>query len=269
VKVIHKRNGGCASARNAGLQAATGDFVAFVDADDWVDENMFEELYRSAILNATDVAQCGFLEAFEDSGRLDFHPTAWGATSANGTSGLVQNPRSFLTVKPTIWRRIYKRTFLLDNGIHFPEHIRRFDDLPFQFEVLARVKRMSVIPDCFYYYRQEREGQDIAVTDQRLFVHFPIFKWLHEKVGVWADHEIATYLNRCKVNTHFWALSRIDAKYRGLYLSHAAHDLFAGDAKPSLKEMLRLMRSGLPMLNFIGSALVRSKFSKPPIIAFD
>lgn len=269
VKVIHKPNGGCASARNAGLKAATGDYIAFVDADDWVDEKMFEELYRSAILNATDVAQCGYLEAFEDSGRLDSHPTAWGGTSESGTSGLVRDPRSFLTVKPTIWRRIHKRAFLLDNGIHFPEHIRRFDDLPFQFEVLARVKRMSIIPDCFYYYRQEREGQDIAVTDQRLFVHFPIFEWLHDKVGLWADNEIEIYLTRCKINTHFWALSRIDRKYRALYLSHAAHDVFAGEAKPSLREMLRLARSGMAMVGFIGNSLVRSKLKKPPMIAFN
>ncbi|WP_158213216.1 glycosyltransferase [Pigmentiphaga sp. NML080357] len=226
VKVIHKPNGGCASARNAGARVAQGEYVAFVDGDDWVDTNMFEALYRSAVLNAADVAQCGYIEAFEDSGRLELYSTAWGAASGSRTCGLVEDPLSYLVVKPTIWRRIYRKEFLCGNAIEFPEHIPRFDDLPFQFEVLARVKRMSIIPECFYYYRQERDGQDIAVRDERLFVHFPIFDWLNDKVGVWADARIERQLLRCKINTHLWALSRIERKLFGRYFAAAVRDIF-------------------------------------------
>ncbi|MDX3904865.1 MAG: glycosyltransferase [Pigmentiphaga sp.] len=259
VKVVHKPNGGCASARNAGARVAQGEYVAFVDGDDWVDTHMFEELYRSAVLNAADVAQCGYLEAFEDSGRVEPYSTAWGGSSASETYGLVKDPRSYLTVKPTIWRRIYRREFLRGNAIEFPEHIPRFDDLPFQFEALARVKRMSVIPECYYYYRQEREGQDIAVRDERLFVHFPIFEWLHGKVGAWADAGIESYLLKCKINTHLWALSRIEkglvARYLALAIkdiwSHGVHFKSAGLVRfaksfvvASMRSMLRPLAGG-------------------------
>ncbi|RZS77050.1 glycosyltransferase [Pigmentiphaga kullae] len=253
VKVVHKPNGGCASARNAGARVAQGEYVAFVDGDDWVGTEMFEALYRSAVLNAADIAQCGYIEAFEDSGREVHDSTAWGAQSASGNCGLVADPRSYLVVRPTIWRRIYRQEFLRGNAIEFPEHIPRFDDLPFQFEALARVKRMSVIPECFYYYRQEREGQDIAVRDDRLFVHFPIFDWLDEKVGVWADAGLERQLLQCKINTHMWALGRIDRKFASRYfresvkdiLSHGAHFRWGGVARFLKRVVPSVVKSAL------------------------
>lgn len=225
VKVVHKENGGCASARNAGMQVAQGEFIAFVDADDWVDVSMFEELYRAACLNAAEIAQCGYAEIFEDSGQVEYYPTAWGVNEGNGRYGLVEDIKSFLVTKPTIWRRIYRLDWIVANAIVFPAHVRRFDDLPFQFEVLSRAKRMAIVPECYYYYRQEREGQDIAVRDQRLFVHFPIFSWLNDRVMTWADARLEAYLLECKFNTHVWALKRIESGLKGVYFDNGSADI--------------------------------------------
>ena len=266
INVIHKVNGGCASARNAGLRAARGEFVAFVDADDWVDARMFEELYRSAILSGVDVSQCGYVEIFEDSGRKEYYPTAWGGGEAFGVCGIVDNPQVYLTVKPTIWRRIYRKDFLIGHGIEFPEHIRRFDDLPFQFEVLSKIKRMSIIPDCFYYYRQERDGQDVAVTDCRLFVHFPIFDWLREKVGIWAGADIEIYMAKCEMNTHLWALSRIDKELAPLYLTHAAHQFIGNRFHLSWYDLIKVgLNGGRHGFLFILKCALFSRFKRPEI----
>ena len=59
VRVVHKKNGGLSSARNAGLDVATGDYVAFVDSDDYIDENMIETMLSAAIRNGVSVACCG------------------------------------------------------------------------------------------------------------------------------------------------------------------------------------------------------------------
>lgn len=225
VRVIHKKNGGCASARNCGLYEARGEYVAFVDADDWVDKRMFSELYRSAIMNGTDVAECGYTEYFENTGKVKNYPSTSMSVDKSEVGGLVNDPRLHLVVKPTIWRRIYRKDFLTSNSICFPEDIRRFDDLPFQFEVLSRVPKMSQIPECYYFYRQEREGQDVMVRDNRLFVHFKIFDWLHERVGVWCDTKINRYMLLCKINTHRWALSKIEKKYLFAYLRAAINDI--------------------------------------------
>lgn len=267
VKVIHKANGGCASARNAGLAAANGEFVTFVDADDWVDTTMFENLYRAAILGSADVAQCGFAEVYEGSERIDYHSTAWGGDGYNGESGVTRDILSYLTVKPSIWRRIYRRSFLSSNGIEFNDSLRRFDDLPFQFEVFSKLEKMAILPDCYYFYRQEREGQDVAVRDDRLFVHFPIFSMLNERVLSWADSNIEKALIKCKINTHRWALSRIEKKLRSLYFRHAAHDTVGSLCHLNRVDLLLLSsKLGPRSLIFIIKCLLWSFFPRPKMI---
>lgn len=62
MRVIHKENGGCASARLEGMREAKGEYVAFVDGDDWVEQPMYEDLFESAALHNSEIAQCGFYE---------------------------------------------------------------------------------------------------------------------------------------------------------------------------------------------------------------
>ena len=65
VKVIHKKNGGIADARNAGLEICCGDYIGFVDSDDWIAEDMYEVLHDFASSNSLDVAICGVNIAYE------------------------------------------------------------------------------------------------------------------------------------------------------------------------------------------------------------
>jgi len=139
---------------------------------------------------------------------------------------LIHKPRSILTTRPTIWRRIYRKSFLRDHKITFPTHIRRFDDLPFQFHALAMAKTVASIPAPHYFYRQERPGQDIGIRDDRLYVHFDIFQWLDEQLNDVMERNMEKPLLQVELNTHAWALSIIDEKHRSEYLRQAARQLF-------------------------------------------
>lgn len=224
VRVLHKPNGGCASARMAGLQLATGEYVGFVDGDDWVEPSMYEDLFRNAALLDADISQCGFYEAYEDGSRI-FHATAWGGNASGGNCGLVTDPKEFTLLMPSIWRRIYKREFLLREEIEFPIHIRRHDDLPFAFQAIACAERIAVIPDCHYAYRLGRPGQDVEATDERLFVHFDIFDWLFAKVRPWGTSEVMRYLCKVEIGAHRWVLGRLERNLIAKYLAKAVSDI--------------------------------------------
>lgn len=224
VRVIHKENGGCASARQTGLMEAKGEFIAFVDGDDWVESPMYEALFESAVLHRSDIAQCGFYQFYGDQTKK-YHGDAFAADGQNGTSGLVANSNAYLPVKPSIWRRIHRASFLRKFQIAFPVHIRRFDDLPFGFITLARAQRLSVIPDCYYAYRLNRPGQDVAITDERLFVHFEIFDWLYSQVRPWASMEIMVQMKEAEISSHCWAHSKLEEHLKADYLAKASEGI--------------------------------------------
>ena len=260
IKVIHKPNGGCASARMAGISAARGEFIGLVDGDDWVASEMYEQLYRAAILRGAELAQCGYAEVFSDGSRLDYDDSASGG-GAHGFPDVTWDTVSYLRLKPTVWRRVYRTDFVRQNKLEFPQHIRRFDDLPFQFEALSLAKRMAVIPDCYYHYRQGRPGQDIAVRDDRLFVHFDIFDWLRTRPMAWADGRIEAQLVRVELNTHLWALGRIETKFKSEYLRRAQAQLLLNRVHLGPMQLLRIAAQvGPRALRLVASTALRGLF---------
>ncbi len=243
VRVIHQQNTGCAGARSNGLHQTTGVFVGFVDGDDWVEPGMCEALLVSALRYNSDIAQCGYKEFHQSEG--SFRDIAekydFSRTDSEG-SGLVNNPKSMLVSKPTIWRRIYRREFLADNAIDFAIDLPRFDDLPFQFISLGLAERISVVPGHYYCYRQQRPGQDVSVDDERLFVHFPIFKYLRKFLQEHYSPTLERELKRVQIATHFWGSSRIRSELMPRYLQAAGYDIFGQNISLSTRNIFLLIR---------------------------
>ena len=71
-----------------------------------------------------------------------------------------------------------------------------------------------MIPEYLYYYRLEREGQDVAADDERLYVHFDIFEHLNQSIGSTKDQRLIDNLQMCKIQTHRYALSKIKEEYK-------------------------------------------------------
>lgn len=226
IRVIDKPNGGCASARAEGLRQARGEFVGFVDGDDWVELPMFEALYRAATLTGSEIAQCGFKESYPD-GSLVIASEAIDRTGDIHAGGydVVIDPVRLLPLQPTIWRRTYRRDFLLNNDIGFPEHIRRFDDPPFQFETFVCARRVAITPEAYYCYRKERPGQDVGARDERLFVHFELFNSLADRLVNRSNLAIEKQLFRAELRAHVWALGQIEPRLRARYFRAAARHL--------------------------------------------
>lgn len=222
VKVIHKENGGCASARNRGLMEARGAYIGFVDADDFVDGSMYPKLLKRTMAGNYDLAYCGYLEYAEDTKAA--HQAAndcLGEPYISGTHKTEDVQLLAVNTRVAIWRCIYKKEVLYRNKIQFQESLKRFDDLPFRVEYILAAKSAVCVPECLYYYRLGREGQDISCTDQRLYVHFAIFDHLDACVEKYKNRRIWDLLQVVKIHTHGYALSRLDKAFRKDYKRRA------------------------------------------------
>ena len=225
IKLLDKPNGGCASARQWGLDRAKGRYIGFVDPDDFTDESMFRKLFRAAMEGSYEISYSGYREYYENTGKTHDVDDLTGAPYCDGVTdpALVQPLAAFCRV--AIWRGIYSREMLDRANIHFYTEIRRFDDLPFKFETFANAKSVVTVDEHLYYYRLSRPGQDVSADDERLYVHFPIFQHLNESIAAKGNQRLTDYLQLCKIQTHRYALSKIRREFLKEYARQAKLDL--------------------------------------------
>lgn len=225
IKLLDKPNGGCASARQWGLDRAKGRYVGFVDPDDFVDESMFRKLLRGAMIGSYDICYCGYKEYYDNTGDTKEVIDVLGFPYDKGVSDVRRIQELIAYARVAIWRGIYKMDMLRQNNIHFYTELRRFDDLPFKVETFAVARSVITINEPLYYYRLARPGQDVSADDERLYVHFPIFEHLNASVASKKDSRVIDWLQLCKIQTHRFALERIKPEFMKEYIRQARADL--------------------------------------------
>ncbi len=226
IRLIDKENGGCASARNRGIEEARGRYIGFVDSDDFIDETMFYKLLKRAIMGNYELTYCGYKEYYEDDGTSDSvlndclkEPYDIGTYRIDKVQLLAVNTRV------AIWRAIYQKKVLTENYIRFHEDMKRYDDLPFRVEYIFVARSAACVPEHLYYYRLGRKGQDVSCTDERLFVHFTMFEHLDQYVDAIKDRRLQDLLQVVKLHTHGYAMSKLEKKYQKEYRKKAKEQL--------------------------------------------
>lgn len=225
--LLDKPNGGCASARQWGLERAKGRYVGFVDPDDFADESMFRKLLRNAFLGGYDISYCGYKEYYQSNGETKVPADVLGWPYNMGTSDANSILNLIVYSPVAIWRGIYKMEMLQKNNIHFYTELRRFDDLPFKVETFAAARSVISLEEHLYNYRLARPGQDVSADDERLYVHFPIFSHLNETVAGRKEQYLTDCLQLCKIQTHRYALGKIKPEFLKEYMRQAREDLIA------------------------------------------
>ena len=137
---IIQENGGQGAARNTGLLHAKGEYIGYVDSDDYVEENMYEELYNKAKEEDSDIVICGnnvVKENYEFLSKEDVD-------------------KEFLLGKMAVWNKIYKKNIIVDNNIQFRSKVW-YEDLDFTMKVYFSSKKISYVDKPLYNYLL-REG---------------------------------------------------------------------------------------------------------------
>ena len=156
VKVIHKTNGGLSSARNAGIHLASGDYIGFVDSDDYVDSNMFEQMSKSAEDNNVDFVMCDYLRVNDQNTfkkTLDIREGYYDKNSIRKEIFPILIMRENIDYGPllSVWHCLYSTTFIKDNTLFFDAEIKYSEDCIFSAMVGYKADSFYYMKDSFYY----------------------------------------------------------------------------------------------------------------------
>lgn len=169
ISVVHKVNGGLASARNAGFKVAKGDYIFFLDSDDYLDGDRVKEIYEKAVEYDADVLQTSYFTFEENTGKTGSIKTSFETEKLHSHQDM-EKELCFASSKMRIifvWRNLYKRAFLEKNGITFEENLRMIEDGPFNMEAFSKAERFVAvdIPVLCYRIRDDSLQRQKYVPD--------------------------------------------------------------------------------------------------------
>lgn len=246
IKVIHQTNGHLSAARNAGLSVVTGNYVSFIDADDWIDNKMLDSMYKVAESDSLDLVITGVHVEYPREKR-SYHlreDTYITAKNREEIKTLYFKLREICLFNYA-WNKLYRTSFLQNNNFHFTVE-PPFEDESFNMEVFMKVSSIGVLPDTPYHYMRYDNGSIVAsykadlleAYEEKCKIYCRFFSWL-QMSSEWID----TFMHEGWWNTYcgyIQSLYKKNAKLTrkkrielitNVYHNPAFQDL-AGSAKP-------------------------------------
>lgn len=155
IKAIHKTNGGYGQTCNRGLEIATGEYIAILEPDDYIEVEMYEDLYNLAIKNNADVVKSSFYKKMDNEKNENAYKMRWSQKYEIPTKAFtIMECPYFLYFHPSIWSCIYKNNYLKANNIKFVEAPGAgWTDNPFQVQTMCLAERIVYTDKAYYYWR--------------------------------------------------------------------------------------------------------------------
>lgn len=159
IAVIHKKNAGVSEARNSGLDIAKGDYISFVDPDDWLAPDTYKVLMQNQQETDADIIR---FQAYKSDGSLlneiPFEGLYDGEKLTNFQLSMVGAPKfGGMFILGVLWLHIYRRSLIEDNHIRFNKDLRRCEDRLFCILAIFEARKISFIKDVLYHY-ETNEG---------------------------------------------------------------------------------------------------------------
>jgi phosphorylcholine metabolism protein LicD/glycosyltransferase involved in cell wall biosynthesis len=166
VRPFEKPNGGLSDARNFGLEYARGEYVVFVDSDDYVSKELAEKTLAKAAEHDADIV--GFRLYQVTHNRLRIQKNNYIDQFQQGGCSVVQNPSILLAARPYAWNKIYRKKLFFENNIRYPVG-QHYEDSATTYNLLLMANRIDFVNEPFYFYIIDRPDSITNVVDHRIY----------------------------------------------------------------------------------------------------
>lgn len=169
IEVYHKENGGAFTARNLGITKAVGEWIIFIDGDDYLELEMLERMHQSAIETDSDAAICSFFSESPDTKEITTIVNIPGGYFAvvNGIAAAhsILDRSVPCNVDVVAWNKLFRREIIEKNQLRFPKHCPA-DDMWFTAMLFPELKRCVLLNDAYYHYILDREGANTSSANR-------------------------------------------------------------------------------------------------------
>lgn len=183
VVVIHKENGGQASARNLALGVCRGEYIGFLDSDDFVRKEMFEKMYRKAAEQDADYVACGYTDiTYRDEQEVVLQPYVASKVAA-------KTKDMFFGALASPFLHLYKREIMVNSGVTFPEGYI-YEDTAFYLNLIPHVKKLGVIEEALAVRLRHSNSTMATFKKERVRHIFPVLRTsinYYKEHGFWKE----------------------------------------------------------------------------------
>ncbi|MGI5895436.1 MAG: glycosyltransferase family 2 protein [Oscillospiraceae bacterium] len=190
IKLIHKKNEGLCAARNDALKLVTGEWIAFVDSDDWCELNAYEVAYKNAVEKEVDILIYNHYENAEDGQKeVIAFPEEFVSDDPDLIYGMVlsslsryHTPISQRFSQGFPWDKLFKASLLLDNGLVFATNVKANEDVIYDLHAFHFAKKIAYIKPSLYHYRMNPTSIGHSYKKDRVEIDAEIYKEM-EAIG--------------------------------------------------------------------------------------
>lgn len=145
IKVYDKENGGLSDARNYGMKYATGEYIAFLDSDDYVEPDIYEKMYNKAVEENSDMVECDFIWEYPNKKVID-------------TGVIYNNKKDMITYARVVaWNKLIRRELIAKANVLYPKGLR-YEDIEFFYKMVPYYNKVSFVKEPLIHYVQRNSS---------------------------------------------------------------------------------------------------------------